>query len=42
MFKKVLYICLWLCVLSGTAATATPPSHGPALDAPSAPATINP
>jgi hypothetical protein len=26
VFKKVMYICLWLCVLSGTASTATPPS----------------
>ncbi|MGE4422219.1 MAG: hypothetical protein AB7D39_07980 [Pseudodesulfovibrio sp.] len=25
MFRKFVYICLWLCVLSGTASTATPP-----------------
>lgn len=25
MFKKLVYICLWLCVLSGTASTASSP-----------------
>jgi len=34
VFKKVLCICLWLCVLSGTASTATPPSDLPALTTP--------
>ncbi|XXJ20648.1 hypothetical protein ACR42D_14155 [Desulfovibrio caledoniensis] len=33
MFKKLLYVCLWLCVLSGTASTATPPAAAPALAA---------
>ena len=28
MFRKLLFICLWLCVLSGTAATGDAP--GPA------------
>ncbi|OIQ52315.1 hypothetical protein BerOc1_00790 [Pseudodesulfovibrio hydrargyri] len=40
MFKKVLYICLWLCVLSGAASTATPPDAAPTITA--AQATLNP
>ncbi|MEZ7195256.1 hypothetical protein [Pseudodesulfovibrio karagichevae] len=41
MFRKFVYICLWLCVLSGTASTATPPDAA-APAAPSARAVLNP
>jgi hypothetical protein len=34
VFKKLLYICLWLCVLSGTASTATPQDATLSLAAP--------
>ncbi|EGB14509.1 hypothetical protein DND132_1300 [Pseudodesulfovibrio mercurii] len=26
MFKKLIYVCLWLCILSGTASTASSPA----------------
>jgi hypothetical protein len=42
VFKKLLYICLWLCVLSGTASTATPPSAAPALTASQFVTTVTP
>jgi hypothetical protein len=42
MFKKFLYICLWLCVLSGTASTATPPNAAPAAAGVQARTTLNP
>ncbi|WP_319584152.1 hypothetical protein [uncultured Pseudodesulfovibrio sp.] len=42
MFKKFVYICLWLCVLSGTASTAMPPSAAQGLVAQSSPSTLTP
>jgi hypothetical protein len=41
VFRKFVYICLWLCVLSGTASTATPPGPAPPA-APSARAVLAP
>jgi hypothetical protein len=34
MFRKLLFICLWLCVLSGTAATGDAPRSAPPFEAP--------
>lgn len=42
MFKKFVYICLWLCVLSGTASTATPPDAVSAIAAQAVPSTLTP
>jgi hypothetical protein len=42
MFKKFIYIFLWLCILSGTASTAVPPGAARSPAASSAASTPNP
>lgn len=40
MFKKLFYVCLWLCLLSTTAYTDAVPAHAPAANPSPAAATL--